>query len=394
MSEANKGREKTNEGEKKEVSSFSSFEKEQESKKKIKNLFSLVILLIGFLLGSIFIDFVQLFSGKGYSQKVLGQVDVFEDKKNDKTWVAYKEPVVEVKVLTVSEEELKDCPACDPSEVLKWMKRFLPTMIVKEVAADSDEGKKIIEENKLNTLPSFVFNKELENSAFYNEEQNVKMLFNEKNDNFVLNLVAMGAPVGKYITTPEINDKDAVIGNKDAEVQIIVYSDYQCPFCSKFFSEITTVAKEFGDKVALTYREFPLDFHAQAMNATVASVCVKEQGNDKFWAFSKLLYGNQKSWEKKTGEEKFVNYAQQAGVDVAKYNKCLEKRAEIEKEIRAGMEEAKQYGISGTPASFIGGEFVSGVLPQDALKSLIESKLGEDKKDGEGEEKAEVKIKE
>ncbi|HHX58538.1 MAG TPA: DsbA family protein [Candidatus Moranbacteria bacterium] len=351
---------------------FEESEEKKEQQERFKNLLALTILLGGIVVGSFFVDIAQFFAGRGYSQKALKNMEVFQDEKNNKTWVAYPDPVIEVTALTVSEEEAKECPNCDATEVAKWIKRFLPTMVVKTVTADSQEGKQLIKKHNLTVVPSLVFAKEIDQTSFYKEE--AKILFQEQADKYVLDIVGMGAPVGKYLSMPEIRETDPVIGNREAEVKLIVYSDYQCPFCSKYFEEIVAVAKEFKDQVALTYKDFPLDFHPQAMNAALAARCANEQGSDKFWNLSEVLYAKQKDWESSTGKEAFKSYARQVGLDLAKYDQCMEDDKYL-KEIQEDVTEARAYGVSGTPASFIGDNFAGGVVTKEKIKEMIQLQL-------------------
>ena len=103
--------------------------------KMIKNLISAVIILTGIAAGSFFIDIIQFISGSGYSEKALKEAQVFV--AGDKTWVAFEDPAIEVEVLTVGDEELESCSDCDPSEVLLWLRRFIPTLVSKKVDASS-----------------------------------------------------------------------------------------------------------------------------------------------------------------------------------------------------------------------------------------------------------------
>lgn len=351
---------------------FEESEEKKAQQKRFKNLLALTILLGGIAAGSFFVDIAQFFAGRGYSQKALKNIEVFHDDKSRKTWVSYPDPVIEVTALTVSDDEKETCPNCDATEVAKWIKRFLPTMVVKTVTVDSKEGQELIKKYKLTVVPSLVFAKELDQTSFYEEE--AKVLFQEQAGKYVLDIVGMGAPVGKYLSMPEIKDDAPVIGNRDAKVKLIVYSDYQCPFCAKYFDEIVEVAKEFKDQVVLTYKDFPLDFHPQSMNSALAARCANEQGQDKFWSLSELLYAKQKNWEKSTSKEPFKAYARQLGLDLVKYNNCMQTEKYLE-EIQDDMAEARSYGVSGTPASFIGDAFMGGVLTKEQLKEVIKTQI-------------------
>lgn len=343
-------------------------EDEQNEKKTIKNLVSLVIILSGIAIGSIFVDVVQFVSGNGYSERALKDSEVFV--AGDKTWVAYEDPAVEVKVLSVDDEELENCESCDPTEVLVWLKRFVPTLISIKVEASSEDGKALIETYGLKTIPSFVFSKEIQDSSFYQGE--ARVLFSEKNDNFVLNATGLGIPVGKYLETPEISESDAVLGNVEAPVKIVVFSDFQCPYCSKFYAQLREIVAQYSEDVALIYKDLPLDFHPQGLNAAHAVRCAGQQ--EMFWEMASQLYSTQDQWGKQEGKTPFITMATQLGLDKAQFSSCIEDEVFTEK-IERDKEEAQNFGVSGTPATFINGQFFSGVVQTEELTQAIDKEL-------------------
>lgn len=343
-------------------------ENEKNHKNKIKNLLAVVIVLAGLLLGSIFVDVVQFFAGSGYSEKALKSAQVFEG--GGKTWVSYNDPPVEIRVLGVGEDQLKDCPKCDPTEVLVWLKRFVPTVVAKKVDSATAEGEKMIKDYNLKTVPAFVFDNSVKESEFYEGE--AKVLFEEKEGSFVLNAAQLGVPIGKYLDTPAVQENDPLIGNKDASVKIVIFSDFQCPYCKMFYEMVTKVAREYGDKVALAYKEFPLDFHPQAGNAAMAAQCANEQG--KFWEMADILYKNQQAWGETEGKDVFKTYSRQAGLEAAKFNECLDSEKYKDK-IEKDSAQAKEYGLSGTPSGFIGDQFVGGVIQEEEMKKMIDEAL-------------------
>jgi protein-disulfide isomerase len=337
--------------------------------KKIKNLMAAVILLAGIVFGSLFVDVAQFLTQSGYSQKALEKAEVFS--AGEKTWVSFSDPAVELKVLSVDDSELEACPTCDPSEVLYQLKRVIPTIVAKKVSASSEEGKEMIEKYQLNAIPSFVFNEDIAKTSFYSQA-GVSAVFDEKDGGYILNSSALGIQPGKYLEMPEMTDNDAVLGNKDAELKIIVFSDFQCPYSKMFYDIAKKVLPEYSEKTAFILRDLPLDFHPQAQNAAMASRCALEQ--NKFWEISDILYEKQAEWSEEEGKTIFKTYATQVGLNATQFNQCLEEDKYLES-IEEDKKVAEKFGISGTPSGFIGEQFMGGVLQEEQLKQAIDSQL-------------------
>jgi len=347
---------------------------EEELKKTKQNYLAIIILLLGALLGSLYVDVAQFVSRKGYSPKALKEANIFT--LDDKTWVAYKEPIVKLDILTVSDEDLKDCPTCKPAkEVTDLFKKVMPTLVINEIDKDSEAGKKMIDRYNIKAVPALIFSDDVEKTEFYNGE--AKVLFTKLDDDkgYSLNLTALGLPVGKYIQTPTLENENPTIGNKDAKVKIFLFSDHQCPFCAKFFNEIVNVSKGFGDNVVLVYKDLPLDFHPQSTNAAMAGECAKDQ--DKFWEMSNRLYKTQKQWGQLKDDKAKGFFKQQARalkLNMEKFDNCLE-NGEHKDAIEKSKKEAETFGITGTPSLFINDKFVPGVVPADQLKTIIQAEI-------------------
>jgi len=350
---------------------------EEKLSQKSKNYLAIIILLLGALIGSLFVDVAQFINKEGYSSRALKEANIFS--LDEKTWVSYKEPIVTLDVLTVSEDELKDCPTCKPPhEVTDLFKKVIPTLVINEVDINSEKGKNLVKKYNTKSVPALIFSDDVEQTEFYNGE--AKVLFNKIDDGYSLNLTGLGLPVGKYTETPTINDNNPMIGEKDAPVKIILFSDHQCPFCAKFFKEIVNVSKSFGDKVVLVYKDLPLAFHPQAKNAAMAGECAKDQ--DKFWEMSDRLYVTQNQWGKMKDDEAKKFFKKQAVVvklDPEVFGKCIDENKHMD-EIEKSIDEGESFGISGTPSVFINDEFVGGVIPADQLKKKIQEQI--DKAEG------------
>ncbi len=334
----------------------------EDKDKKIKNLIALAILLGGLFVGSIFVDLVQLIKGGGYSQRALSQIDVFGSA--GKTWVAYPDPIVSVQVLTD-----EDCDSCNPEETLVLLRRILPTISAVKVDQNSEEGTAMLADLNIKALPAYIFSKEIEETEFYLQAQ---QLFEQFGDKYSLKTAEAGIQVGKYIDLPQVGENDIKIGPDDAKVKVIEFSDFQCPFCKRFHASISKTLETYGDKIQYVYKNLPLGFHLQAENAALASECANEQG--KFLAYADKLFEKQDDWGKSEGTQKFKTLALQTGLNASQFNQCLDS-GKYQEKINSDKEEAASFGVSGTPGTFINDQFKGGAVDFESLKTIIDEEL-------------------
>jgi protein-disulfide isomerase len=174
----------------------------------------------------------------------------------------------------------------------------------------------------------------------------------------------------------QVSDDDHVRGSKDVSVFLIEYSDYECPFCSKFHSTAQQLVDEYEGKVAWVYRHFPLDqLHKNARSAAEASECVADLGGEEaFWKFTDALYKDQ------TRASDLASVASEVGVDSSKFQKCLDD-GKYEKKVEEQYQGGLVAGVTGTPGNIILNEageawLIPGALPLEQLKTTIDEALG------------------
>lgn len=168
---------------------------------------------------------------------------------------------------------------------------------------------------------------------------------------------------------PAVTSKDHVRGDlKQAKVVLIEYSDFECPYCSQMHPNLVQARTEYGDKVAWIYRHFPLSFHPQATPAALASECAGEQG--KFWEYADALFENQEL----LATDYYPTLAATLGLKADKFATCMEskKYASI---ITADQSGGSTAGVTGTPATFVNGKQINGVVSYATLKQAIEAAL-------------------
>ena len=157
-------------------------------------------------------------------------------------------------------------------------------------------------------------------------------------------------------------------GPASAPVTMVVFSDFECPYCAKSKPVIDQVASTYGDKVRIVFRDYPLPFHARAPKAAEAGHCADAQG--KFWLFHDYLFEHQDKLE--VADLKAAALA--VGLDGAAFDSCLDggKMAEA---VQKNAEAGKEAGISGTPAFFINGVALDGAQPFEAFQKVIDAEL-------------------
>jgi len=181
---------------------------------------------------------------------------------------------------------------------------------------------------------------------------------------------AFPAP-GQETRAPAKTENDIVKGSPSAPVTIIEFSDYQCPFSARFFSQtLPQIDKDYikTGKVKFAYRDYPLAFHQSAQKAAEASECSHEQG--KFWEYHDTLFENQQALDVAS----LKKYAKDLKLDTQKFNSCLDS-GKMASEVQADFKDGSSYGVSGTPCFFVNGLRISGALPYEAFKEAIEKEL-------------------
>ncbi len=189
-------------------------------------------------------------------------------------------------------------------------------------------------------------------------------------------------PAGKAARPPQPEQKTAyeipvgaspVMGKKDAKVNVTIFTDYQCPFCSRVDPMLHDIVKdpELKDKVNVVFKHFPLSFHKDAKPASKAALAAKEQGDEFFWKMSEKLYANQKALK----AENFKKWAGEIGLNVAKFEADLKNNdkkyeEQIAADMKLGQTKAK---VRGTPSIFVGGWQLK-QRSVDGVKQMIKDK--------------------
>ena len=166
----------------------------------------------------------------------------------------------------------------------------------------------------------------------------------------------------------EIVDGDHVRGSPDADIIIIEYGDFQCPYCARAHPTLAALQQQYGQRIALVYRHLPLGMHPYAESAAEAAEAAGAQG--RFWEMHDTLFAHQAPM----APAQLPLLAQGRGLDAARFEADLAARRYRER-IRAQAQEATSLGASGTPSFFINGERYQGDSDRASLTAAVERYL-------------------
>ena len=184
-------------------------------------------------------------------------------------------------------------------------------------------------------------------------------------------------PIAQVVESIRIGPDDPFLGDEDAEVTIVEYSDFQCPFCARAETILQDeVLDEYGDRVKLVYKQMPLvSIHPWAETASTVGLCVlRRSGNDVYWKYHRAVFAKQSEVQADTAADQLLAMAKEAGADGDEVKACFES-GETQDVIAATLAEAETLGVNSTPTFFINGRRLSGAQPLDAFKAVIDPAL-------------------
>jgi len=158
------------------------------------------------------------------------------------------------------------------------------------------------------------------------------------------------------------------LGSKDAKVEIVEFSDFQCPFCSRVWPTLQQVRTEYPEQVRVVFKHLPLRIHPKAPEAHAAAEAAHRQG--KFWEMHDAIFAN----PRELSTERYEQYAADIGLDVDQFKKDLVSPS-VKARVDADQSEAAKLGVSGTPSFFINGRYLSGAQPFEEFKKRIDEEL-------------------
>ncbi len=182
------------------------------------------------------------------------------------------------------------------------------------------------------------------------------------------------SPVAAGARLDAVSTTDHLLGSASAQVTLVEYGDFQCPACAVFDPMVRQLATEFGDKLAIVYRNFPLrQIHPNADSSAQAAEAAALQG--KYWEMHALLYDRQKSWERDLrAKQIFAGYATELGLDQVKFIVDLESGA-VKGKVEGDLQSGNKVGVTYTPSFFVNGTLIQNPTNYEGFRLLIQTAL-------------------
>ncbi len=363
-------------------------------------IFATAMVLAGALVGSLSMDF---FSGQKFdaSKKIIranGQtfvsvrnlseefkVELAKDNEfavhGGKTWIPVPGNPVELVVLNE-----KDCgKKCDTSRQLTTLRQAVtPALLVRTVDVGGPEGKDLIAKFEIDSVPQFVLGEGIEDhktesgKKFIEDSAEVLII---KDGEYLVDNEKAGFPVGKFLEAPKFADVDTEPKKGTGPVRVVEYTDYQCPYCKRLHDnnkELVTRLIEEG-KIQYILKDFPLSFHKEAMGAHTATNCAQKIGGDEaYWIMHEKIFDTQREWSGKGpgADAHYKTLAEEMVLDGDSFAACMDDES-MKEEILADQEEGQKFGVSGTPALFIGKQIMPGAIGPEAFEQAVEEEMGD-----------------
>jgi len=193
-------------------------------------------------------------------------------------------------------------------------------------------------------------------------------------------------PAAPVVQRGKVSSKGSpALGKSDAPLTLVEFTDYQCPYCKRFYdSTFAQLKKEYIDtgKLRFVSRNLPLPFHPFAEGAALAAACAGDQDKDKYWKMRDALFSHSTELQ----ADKVQGYAKELGLNMQRFNKCVESKKHLKK-IEADMAAARAIGITGTPSFLLArgsgdeveGEKLIGAQPFAAFDARIKALLNSPK---------------
>jgi protein-disulfide isomerase len=177
-------------------------------------------------------------------------------------------------------------------------------------------------------------------------------------------VVVTVAPPRTSVSLANANVREHV---ENAPLTLVEYADYECPYCQQIAPDLAKIEAEYKGRIAFVYKDFPLPMHPHAQKAAEAAQCAGIQ--NKYWDYHDALLSS-----KQLEVPQLKATASALGLDVNAFNTCLDSGQGAD-QVKKNFNEGLELGITGTPSFVVNGRFISGSIPYDQLRIILEEEL-------------------
>lgn len=361
----------------------------KKSKKKFennfaKNLIGIVSIFLFVFLGLFISDFIDKYQTRQNIER-----EIEEIVANSEVNINVDQGVPSVLIVTA-----QNCLTCRSEEFIGQIRNeFYPNLQVSIADSTDEDSIALIEQLDTKYLPVYLFSKEISNHSDW--EFSLSQAFEEVtiNGEIFYNLRIEFAPGRVLIDDIEVEQNAIVMGKEDANITIVEFSDYECPFCALVHGndelieefknqdpDYTEIYPEFIEDyvetglVRYVFYNFPVEsIHLRARDAHNAALCANAQ--ESWFDYNNLLFEKREEWilaNDKT--EVFISFAEELELDIDEFESCYSNR-EFDTQITYEQEKGQELRVLGTPTFFIGKTHISGPIDYEILKFLVDFEL-------------------
>lgn len=172
----------------------------------------------------------------------------------------------------------------------------------------------------------------------------------------------------------EVTSEDQAKGNRDADVVLIEYSDFECPACRNYFPITKEILEEFGEEVLFVYRHFPISsIHANAETAARVAEAAGRQGY--FWEMHDMIFDQQPEWRgEHDAKDRFFDFAEELGMDMIQFEEDYNS-PEVRQKVSADYSSGLRAGVRGTPTFFLNGDYFPNPQNYQEFRAIISDEV-------------------
>lgn len=157
-------------------------------------------------------------------------------------------------------------------------------------------------------------------------------------------------------------------GARSAKVELVVFCDFECPFCKKAMKTVDELEKNYANELRIVFKQRPLPFHEHAEQAAKAALAAQKEG--KFWEYQRALFASRTELD----QTELEDIAEEVGLDVERFRTTLAS-PELDVALERDLADAERVGAKGTPTFFVNGKRVSGAQPYEVFQQAIDEEL-------------------